>query len=636
VCASPTGVVFFDLGDTLGTVMLAPKANATAFQPFDFVTALLGRLKAEGLRLGIISNTGDDPGTAIDRILAGAGILTFFDDSLRIYSKDVGASKDSPKIFKLAVKRAGFGDDPGRCLFVGENATERVNAMAAGMVVAPHPLLVDDVLAGERLHYVRITVPMDHAAAGGWRQTLRSMPIVPLHLEGPQGATIYAIASRRVVSNLINMRLTVEFLGAPGAPLATELFILRDDRATETGFLSPEGQSNSLFADDENARLVVAAIPDGIVVALPPDRSLGSLHFQYAQHGHTLKLMPDPLLLTPLEDEVTSAFRAPTAALTDEELKHLEGITGPKLLNWVERLSGAKPLSDGTAGTIRSRHISHPDNPRAVAFLVDALQVIGGDRLALRLHQFSHRGRTLHSVEAELPGASPELVLISAHLDSTAASSDPYDETRDHAPGADDDGSGVAAVLTLAEQFISLAAARPFNRTIRFVFFKAYARLQRSLGAPIAGVFQLDMIGYNKVPPRSWELHPGFRGSAAVEQRSMALAELIQGLTSQVSPNLERPQIYHSGTMPGGDPADGRSDHTPFQTHGYAACLATEDYFVGPGAAAPEAEGNPRYHQKEDTFVDDAFAADIARVVAAAALILAGTGAAADEGASTT
>jgi leucyl aminopeptidase len=641
--ASPIGVVFFDLGDTLGTAVLAPppKTNVMVFQPFDFVAPLLQELKAKGLRLGILSNTGDDPGSAIDRLLADAGILTFFDDALRIYSKDVGLTKDSPEIFRRAAERAGFGNDPGRCLFVGENATERVHAMTAGMVVAPHPLLVQEVLAGETLHHVRITVPPNHAAADRWRRILHRMPIVPLHLEGPDGAAVYGIASRRSISDLINMRFGVEFLGEPGAPLTTELFILRDDRAVETGFLSSEGEANSLFANDENARLVVATTQGGIVVALPPERSLGSLHFRYARHGHTLKLMPDPYLLAPVAGETAAAFRAPTApaapvaALTEEELQQLAGITGPKLLNWVDRLSGAEPLSDQSAETIRSRHISHPDNFKAVTFVAEALQAIGGERLAVTLHRFSHRGQTLYNVEAELPGAAPELIVISAHLDSTAASSHPYDEAHDHAPGADDDSSGVAAVLTLAERFIALSADKRFNRTIRFVMFnaeeeglvgsKAYARLQRSLGASIVAVFQLDMIGYNKEPPRSWELHAGFRGSAAVEQRSKDLALLIRDMTSQVSPELELPQIYDSSNPQDGDPADGRSDHTPFQTHGYTACLATEDFFVGPGTDAPEAEGNPRYHQKEDTFVDGAFAADIARAMAAAALIVART-----------
>jgi Zn-dependent M28 family amino/carboxypeptidase len=53
----------------------------------------------------------------------------------------------------------------------------------------------------------------------------------------------------------------------------------------------------------------------------------------------------------------------------------------------------------------------------------------------------------LHNVEAELPGLSPELVLITAHLDSTAANDPDYDERHAPAPGADDDASGVAAVL---------------------------------------------------------------------------------------------------------------------------------------------------------------------------------------------
>ena len=79
---------------------------------------------------------------------------------------------------------------------------------------------------------------------------------------------------------------------------------------------------------------------------------------------------------------------------------------------------------------------------------------------------------------------------MTAHLDSTAAQSLPYDEATDPAPGADDDASGVAAVLALAEGFAALAATSPPARTLRFVLFnaeeeglvgsRAYARLQRA------------------------------------------------------------------------------------------------------------------------------------------------------------
>jgi hypothetical protein len=73
------------------------------------------------------------------------------------------------------------------------------------------------------------------------------------------------------------------------------------------------------------------------------------------------------------------------------------------------------------------------------------------------------------------------------------------------------------------------------------------------------------------------------------------------------------------GPEENGDPAEGRSDHHSFQVVGYPACVATEDFFAGPGPGLPQSEANPNYHKTSDTFVDPEYAADIARAVAAAA-----------------
>ena len=72
-----------------------------------------------------------------------------------------------------------------------------------------------------------------------------------------------------------------------------------------------------------------------------------------------------------------------------------------------------------------------------------------------------------------------------------------------------------------------------------------------------------------------------------------------------------------------GDPAERRSDHYSFQLEGYAACLATEDFFAGPGRLAATPEPNPEYHLPTDTVVNPAYAADIARLLAAAAWVAA-------------
>ena len=106
-------VVFVDLGDTLGTPVLSPPPyHLVGFNVIPFAQSVLGELQRRGLRLGVISNTGDDGGPAVNEVLRAAGLLSYFDPSLLIYSKDVGLTKDSPEIFRRAAERAGLSPMP--------------------------------------------------------------------------------------------------------------------------------------------------------------------------------------------------------------------------------------------------------------------------------------------------------------------------------------------------------------------------------------------------------------------------------------------------------------------------------------------------------------------------------------------
>jgi Fungalysin metallopeptidase (M36)/Peptidase family M28 len=629
-------VIFFDLGDTLGTAVLsAPPVHLVEFDVFHFVPQLLRGLKDQGLRLGIISNTGDDGKAIVDGVLAASAILDFFDEGLRLYSREIGLQKDSPAIFTRAAEIAGLGVK--RCMYAGENAAERAFARDAGMRVCPHPLLIREVLAGESLRYVRVTVPTARVSEA--YSSLRQLAFVPLHVADLGGRVVYGITSQRVAAELANMLFQVDLLGEPDAPNESDLYLLRDDLAKNTGFLSTDGSARRFFAGHDGP-LLLSATAEGLVVALPPGRSPGEFHFAEARHGHTLRMMPDPLLLEPASGGAAPGFQdrfegglEAAVLLSDTERGALSRIAGDMVLNAVERYSGLRSLSPNDPRPIKSRHIAdeNGDNRRAVMVLAHDLQAAGQGRLNVRLVQFSHRGLTLHNVEAELPGVSPELVLVTAHLDSTAANDPHYDEAHGSAPGADDDASGVAAVLLAAQCFASLAAAAPPARTIRFVLFNAeeeglvgsrvYARQQRARQAPIVAVYQMDMIGYHERPPRSWEVHAGYSQSAEVEARSLALARVLRQVTSIVSPALELPQIYAS--VMAGDPAAGRSDHAPFQAQGYAACVVSEDFFAGPDPDSPAPQPNPNYHRAGDTTIVPDFAAEIARAVAAAAWVVA-------------
>src|SRR4051812_22911035 len=163
-------VVFFDLGDTLASARLNSAGDRlVGLDIYPYARTVLEELSAEGLHLGIISNTGQETGRDMQCLLEDGGIYQFFDPALCLYSSEVGLTKDSRAIFDEAVRRAGTSDDPARCLYVGEDALERRFARQAGMRAVPHPLLVREVLAGQPLRYLRVRAEGDRQA---WRATL--------------------------------------------------------------------------------------------------------------------------------------------------------------------------------------------------------------------------------------------------------------------------------------------------------------------------------------------------------------------------------------------------------------------------------------------------------------------------------
>ena len=105
--------------------------------------------------------------------------------------------------------------------------------------------------------------------------------------------------------------------------------------------------------------------------------------------------------------------------------------------------------------------------------------------------------------KSKFNGASPEIVLVGAHYDSVFG-----------APGANDNGSGVAALLALARRF----AGKQTHHTLRFVAFVneeppyfqtsqmgsfVYAGRCKARGDRIAAMISLETIGYFSDAPRS-------------------------------------------------------------------------------------------------------------------------------------
>ncbi len=237
-------------------------------------------------------------------------------------------------------------------------------------------------------------------------------------------------------------------------------------------------------------------------------------------------------------------------------------------------------------------------------------------------------------LKCPMAGLGAGLVIVGAHLDSTAGFDPGYNPVTQPAPGRDDNGSGLAAVLTLAQHFRQLAGK--LTHTVRFCFFnaeeaglvgsKAYASQLKAQRAPVRAVFCMDMIGYNSDSTRIFELHAGYT-DPAVRDLSVPLAQQVAAAAAATGTLL--PAQVYSGTGYSGSPdrtifdgAINRSDHAAFQQQGWGAVLASEDFFANlPAEPAPDA--NPNYHRSADQTTDVSFARAITCAVGRAATLAA-------------
>jgi hypothetical protein len=179
-------------------------------------------------------------------------------------------------------------------------------------------------------------------------------------------------------------------------------------------------------------------------------------------------------------------------------------------------------------------------------------------------------------VVGELTGRSypDDEVIVCAHFDSM--SPDPYND----APGADDDASGVAAVMEAAR----VLSGHPTEFTIRFMAFSGeeqglvgsgfYASNMPSSGRRIVGVINLDMIAFADRAPEDLDVIVN-ANSDWLGERFRLDAAAYGG--PAVVKTVDASVIY--------------SDHASFWDNGYPALLGIEDL--------PPL--NPHYHTTGDT-----------------------------------
>jgi len=215
----------------------------------------------------------------------------------------------------------------------------------------------------------------------------------------------------------------------------------------------------------------------------------------------------------------------------------------------------------------------------------------------VKYHEYQLNGDTVANIEVELTGTTrpKEIIIVGAHYDAVPG-----------APGANDNGSGVAAILELADRFKD----KKFQRTIRFLAFVneeppnfmtgnmgsyVYAKNAAKEKDNIIAMFSLETIGYfsdeagSQHYPMLFNLFYPNNGNFIAFVGNLSSRKLITRSIQRFRENSTFPS--EGIAAPAFIPGISWSDHWSFWQYGYPAIMITD--------TAPYRY--PAYHTSEDT-----------------------------------
>ncbi|TVR35367.1 MAG: M20/M25/M40 family metallo-hydrolase [Balneolaceae bacterium] len=204
-------------------------------------------------------------------------------------------------------------------------------------------------------------------------------------------------------------------------------------------------------------------------------------------------------------------------------------------------------------------------------------------RHTYQLQRGVYSGRSADNIIVEIEGTEKpnSIVIVGAHYDTVP-----------HSPGANDNGSAVAALLSLAECFRD----NPTEKTLRFVvfaneeppFFKtedmgsyAYARELQSRGENVTAMFSMDGLGSFSDEPGSQRyplpgigfIYPDKANFIGFVTRFSDMGLMKRSLKAfRKNAEISAEGVAMPGIVPGVD----WSDHWSFWQHDFPAFLVTD------------------------------------------------------------
>lgn len=284
-------------------------------------------------------------------------------------------------------------------------------------------------------------------------------------------------------------------------------------------------------------------------------------------------------------------------------------VVDPSIAALVAQVDSTR-ISDsiGHLASFPTRHTLSPQNVAAAQWLRGEFQSFGYTDVVL--HDFTLGAVSRHNVICTKVGSvdATKHLIICAHYDSRMSS---LSDSTSVAPGADDNGSGVAALLEIARVLAPIDTAW----SVRFAAFSgeeqglvgstAYAAFANSSGMQIPLLINLDMIGHPENPADPTIVVEQDLGNdvATNDAPSQAFAaQMVQAAADYTTIKTVLGPIYSS-------------DYMPFEHFGYV-CIGA---FDGADAA-------PFYHTSNDTpdKVRVSFCAEVIRMILATVLTVAG------------
>ena len=228
--------------------------------------------------------------------------------------------------------------------------------------------------------------------------------------------------------------------------------------------------------------------------------------------------------------------------------------------------------------------------------------VLAAQGYSVKRQEYTHAGHRVRNLEVSLVNTShnkpPERIfIIGAHYDSAPG-----------APGANDNGSGTAAVLELARMLKGMHLSQ--GTELKFVFFVneeppyfggegmgswQHAKELRTRGQPVEAALILETIGYysntrdSQRYPAGLEKHYPNQGNFIAFVGTLEASELVRKTLAR----FKSASSFPAEGLASASYVEGvtLSDHTSYTRHGYPAIMITDTAFMR----------YPYYHTAQDT-----------------------------------